>query len=66
MQLSHAVPVRTAVFDEPNLVSHVGLVPAVKLASRAGLIDLADRRLTVPGGAGHAAGLKVSALVAAW
>jgi hypothetical protein len=64
MQLSHAVPVRTAVFDEPNLVSHAGLVPAVKLASRAGLIDLADRRLTVPGGAGHAAGLKVSALVA--
>lgn len=27
MQLSHAVPVRTAVFDEPNLVSHAGLVP---------------------------------------
>src|ERR1700712_613399 len=63
MQLSHAVPVRTAVFDEPNLVSHVGLVPAVGLASRAGLIDLADHHLTVPGGAGHAAGLKVSALV---
>ena len=32
--------------------------------SRAGLIDLADHWLTVPGGAGHAAGLKVSALVA--
>ena len=64
MQLSHAVPVRRAVFDDPNLVSHAGLVPAVKLASRAGLIDLADKKLTVPGGAGHAAGLKVSALVA--
>jgi len=52
------------VFDEPNLVSHAGLVPAMGLAERAGLIDLADRHLTVPGGPGHAAGLKVSALVA--
>ena len=31
---------------------------------RAGLIELADRQLTVPGGAGRAAGSKVSALVA--
>jgi hypothetical protein len=52
------------VFDEPNLVSHAGLVPAMGLAARAGLIELADRHLTVPGGPGHAAGLKVSALVA--
>ncbi len=64
MQLSHAFPVRSAVFDEPNLVSHAGLVPAMGLAARAGLIELADRQLTVPGGAGHAAGAKVSALVA--
>src|SRR6476620_9058235 len=63
MRLSHVVPVRSAVFDEPNLVSHAGLVPAMGLASRAGLIELADRHLTVPGGPGHAAGLKVSALV---
>jgi len=63
MQLSHVVPVRTAVFDDPNLVSHAGLVPAIGLAARAGLIGLADHHLTVPGGAGHAAGLKVSALV---
>jgi hypothetical protein len=64
MQLSHAVRVRSAVFDEPNLVSHAGLVPAMGLAARSGLRDLSDRHLTVPGGAGHAAGLKVSALVA--
>ena len=64
MQLSHALPVRSAVFDEPNLVSHAGLVPAMGLAARAGLLDLADRHLTVPGGAGHATGMKVSALVA--
>src|SRR6478609_2756579 len=52
MQLSHVFPVRSMVFDEANLVSH------------AGLVELADRHLTVAGGAGHAAGLKVSALVA--
>src|SRR6478609_6612763 len=63
MRLSHGVPVRSAVFDEPNLVSHAGLVPAMGLASRGGLIELVDRHLTVPGGPGHAAGLKVSALV---
>jgi hypothetical protein len=63
MQLSHGVPVRIAVFDEPNLVSHAGLVPAMCLAARAGLIKLVERHLTVQGGAGCAAGLKVSALV---
>ncbi|MDQ2837160.1 MAG: IS1380 family transposase [Actinomycetota bacterium] len=64
MRLFHADPVRSAVFDEPNLVSCAGLVPVLGLAQRAGLSELAQARLTVPGGAGHAAGLKVSALVA--
>ena len=64
MQLSHVFPVRSMVFDDPNLVSHAGLVPAMAIAEQAGLIELADRRLTVPGGPGYAAGLKVSALVA--
>lgn len=64
MQLSHAFPVRSMVFDEPNLVSHAGLVPAMSLATKAGLVELADRHLSVTGGPGHAAGLKVSALVA--
>jgi hypothetical protein len=54
MGLSHCVPVRTAVFDERNLVSHAGLVAAMGLATRAGLIELTDHHLTVPGGAGHA------------
>jgi hypothetical protein len=63
MRLSRVVPVRSAVFDEPNLVSHAGWVPAMGLASRAGLIELAGRRVTMSGGPGHAAGLKVSALV---
>ncbi len=64
MRLFHADPVRSAVFDEPNLVSCAGLVPVLGLAQRAGLIDLAQERLSVPAGPGHAAGLKVSALVA--
>jgi DDE family transposase len=64
VQLSHAVPVRSAVFDDPSLVSSAGLVPALSLARRAGLVDLADRYLSVPGGAGHAAGAKVVGLVA--
>jgi len=64
MQLSHVFPVRTMVFDDPTLVSRAGLVPAMALARRSGLAELADGHLTVAGGPGHAAGLKVSALVA--
>lgn len=64
MKLSHAGPVRSASFDDPNLVSYAGLVPVLALASRTGLSGLVDRHLSVPGGAGHAAGSKVTALVA--
>jgi hypothetical protein len=64
MQLCHVAPVRRAVFDDPSLVSAAGLVPAAGLGQRAGLGDLAGEQLSVPGGAGCAAGLKVSALVA--
>lgn len=59
MRLSHVMPVRSAVFDEPSLVSHAGLVPVIGLVARAGLMELADRHVTVPGGAGHAARSKV-------
>ncbi len=64
MQLSHAAPVRSACFDDPSLVSFAGLVPALALAQRAGLEQLAGRHLSVPGGAGVAAGSKVGCLVA--
>jgi hypothetical protein len=64
MQLSHVDPVRRALFDDPSLVSSAGLVPAVALADRASLGELARDHLTVPGGAGCGAGAKVSALVA--
>ena len=64
MQLSHTHPVKSAVFDDPNLVSSAGLVPAVKLATRAGLAVLAERHLSVPTDKGANAGGKVTALVA--
>ena len=59
MQASHSV---SAVFDDPNLVSVAGLVPA--LARRAGLHDLAAEHLSVPGPAGANSRVKVTALVA--
>jgi hypothetical protein len=64
MQLSHGLTRGSVTFSDPNLVSCGGLVTVVALAGRVGLVELADRQLSVPGGAGHAAGAKVSALVA--
>src|SRR5665811_1857741 len=64
MQLSHTRPVRSAVFDDPNLVSSAGLVPMLVLARLAGLARLADQHLSVPTDKGANAGLKVASLVA--
>jgi hypothetical protein len=64
VQLSHAGRVRSAAFDDGSVVSSAGLVPVLALAARAGLGELAGGHLTVPGGAGHDASAKVSALVA--
>ncbi|HEY7007764.1 MAG TPA: IS1380 family transposase [Jatrophihabitantaceae bacterium] len=64
MQLCHTFSRSSARFDEPTLVSSAGLVPLVALAERAGLRQLADGQLTVPGDRGAHAGAKVSALVA--
>jgi hypothetical protein len=64
VQLSHTGPRLSSAFDEPNLVSYAGPVPVVALAERAGLRTLADRQLSIPGSPGHAAGVKVMALVA--
>src|SRR5438270_692489 len=64
MQLSHARPVVSATFDEPNLVSAAGLVPLMALAGKAGLRELAAERLSVPTDKGANAGSKLSALVA--
>jgi hypothetical protein len=64
MQLSHTHPVRSAVFNDPNLVSCAGLVPMLALARLAGLHTLAGQHLSVPTDKGANAGLKVSSLVA--
>jgi hypothetical protein len=45
---THTHPVRSAVFDDPNLVSSAGLVPMLALARSAGLTKLADQHLSVP------------------
>ena len=63
MQVSHAVRVVSASFDDPNLVSLAGLVPMMKLAERAGLRVLAQKWLSVPTDKGANAGLKVTSLV---
>ena len=64
MRLSHTLAATSVAFDDPNLVSAAGLVPAMALAQRAGLADLADERLSVPTDKGANAGLKVASLVA--
>jgi len=52
------------VFDDPNLTSSGGLAPALALADRAGLRELADEHLTLPTDKGPNAGLKAASLVA--
>jgi hypothetical protein len=64
MQLSHTLPVASARFDDPNLVSCAGLVPMAALAQKCGLAGLADEHLSVPTDKGANAGAKVSCLVA--
>ncbi len=51
-------------FDEPNLIAGAGLVPVMGLAERAGLHDLVEAHVKVPGSAGSHAAVKVPALVA--
>ena len=60
MQLSHSPARCSASFDEPNLLVSAGLVPAVRLAEKVGLHDLAEQHVT----AGANPGAKVMSLVA--
>lgn len=64
MQVSHKPSAVSVSFDEPNLVSCAGLLPAMTLARHAGLHDLADQHLSVPTDKGANAGLKLASLVA--
>lgn len=64
MRLLHA-PLKTcARFDDPNLVSRAGLVPAVRLAGNVGLERLVGEHLRVSGKTGVNGPVKVGSLVA--
>jgi len=64
MRLLHTAVKTHARFDDPNLVSHAGLVPAVRLAQNIGLEDLARRHVRVAAKVGANPQLKIGALVA--
>jgi hypothetical protein len=64
MRLSHSLARTSAVFDDPNLVSHGGLVPVMALAERAGLPELLAEYVRPGGECGVNARLKVGCLVA--
>ena len=64
MRLSHSPARASAVFDDPNLVSHGGLVPVMALAERAGLPDLLAEHVRPGSECGVNAHLKVGCLVA--
>jgi len=64
VRLSHSLARTRAVFDDPNLVSHGGLLPVIALAERAGLPELLAEHVRPGGECGVNAHLKVGCLVA--
>jgi hypothetical protein len=60
----HSLARTYASFDDPNLVSHAGLVPVMALAERAGLAGLVAEHVRPGGECGVNAPLKVACLVA--
>jgi hypothetical protein len=64
MRLSHARRAISVRFDDPNLVSCVGLVPVMALAQRSGLATLLAERLTITAKGGVNAAAKVLGLIA--
>jgi hypothetical protein len=64
VRLLHSLARTRASFDDPNLVSHAGLVPVMALAQRAGLTGLVAEHVTPGGECGVNAHLKVGCLVA--
>jgi hypothetical protein len=66
MQVSHTPAAVSAVFDDPNLIAHAGLLPVMRLAERCGLDRLVAEHVKLPGGkngAGAAASAKVTSIV---
>ncbi|MFI1630681.1 IS1380 family transposase, partial [Streptomyces noursei] len=66
MKSSHTPAMVFAAFDDPNLIAHAGLVPAVRLAERCGLDRLVAEKVKLTGvtnGAGTAADAKAMSIV---
>ncbi|GEL19192.1 hypothetical protein PA7_30290 [Pseudonocardia asaccharolytica DSM 44247 = NBRC 16224] len=63
MRLSHARSAISVRFDDPNLVSCVGLVPIMALAARCGLPTLLVSGLTLTGKGTANAAAKITALI---
>ena len=64
MRLLHAASKTRARFDDANLVSHAGLVPAVRLLRNVELDELVTKHVRLADAVGANAGAKVSSLVA--
>jgi Transposase DDE domain group 1 len=64
VRLLHSLAKTRASFDDPNLVSHSGLVPVMGLAQRAGLGNLVAEHVRPGGACGVNAAVKVPCLVA--
>jgi hypothetical protein len=64
VRLLHAAGKSHARFDDPNLVSHAGLVPAMRLAESVGLEALATEVVSVDAKVGANPGVKIGSLVA--
>jgi hypothetical protein len=62
--LLHAAAKTRASFDDPNLVSHAGLVPAMRLAELVGLEKLVAEHVRIDAKVGANAGVKVGSLIA--
>ena len=64
MKLSHGPAGVLARFDDTNLVGLAGLVPAMRLAQAAGLYELCQDLVYVPGDKGANPDLKIASLIA--
>src|SRR5512135_250890 len=63
MQASHELSRVSVSFDEPNLVSHAGLVPVAELAQRLQVGERIDAAVTVAGSVGANSGAKALTLI---
>ena len=65
MEASHALSRVSVSFDEPNLVSHAGLVPVAELAQRLRVAERIDETVTVAGSVGANGGAKALTVIGA-